>query len=127
MVTVYQDAFELKLRGYCCSQIIMELGLRKLNKENPDLIAAMAGLCDGFWRGKTCGIYSACLCLLYLADPAEADRFNAAAFSDWFEDAFEDTECEVLLDNNPMNKVEKCPVMLEAAFMKVSELMEWDD
>jgi hypothetical protein len=123
---VNEDAFELRLRGLCCSQIIMELGLRKLNKENPDLIAAMAGLCNGFWVGKTCGIYSACLCLLFLADPAEADRFNAAAFSEWFEDAFGSTDCEALLEGSPANKIEKCPMMLEAAFLKVSELLEWD-
>jgi hypothetical protein len=120
------DVFELKLKGYCCSQIIMEMGLRKLGKENPDLIAAAAGLCNGFWQGKTCGIYSACLCLLFLADPGEADRFNANAFSDWFEDAFGDTECDALLEHNPLNKAEKCPMMLEASFIKVSELLEWD-
>jgi hypothetical protein len=51
-----QDIFELKLHGYCCSQIIMELGLRKMEKENSDLIAAMAGLCNGLWQGKTCGL-----------------------------------------------------------------------
>lgn len=121
-----EEIFDLRLKGYCCSQIIMEMGLKRMDKENPDLIAAMAGLCNGFWVGKTCGIYSACLCLLYLADAEEASRYNAAAFSDWFEDAFESTECDELLDNNPMNKIEKCPVMLEASFEKVSELLEWD-
>lgn len=121
-----EDIFELKLQGYCCSQIIMEMGLRKMDKENPDLIAAMAGLCNGFWQGKTCGIYSAGLCLLYLADAEEADRFNAGAFSDWFEDSFGNTECTELLEHNPMNKVEKCPAMLEASFTKVSELLDWE-
>lgn len=121
-----QDIMEYKLKGYCCSQIIMAMGLARLGKENPDLIEAMAGLCNGFWRGKTCGIYSACICLLYLADTKEADRYNAAAFCDWFEDAFSDTECEALLENNPMNKIEKCPAMLDASFEKVSELLEWD-
>ncbi len=121
-----EEIFDLRLKGYCCSQIIMEMGLKRMDKENPDLIAAMAGLCNGFWVGKTCGIYSACLCLLYLADAEEASRFNAAAFSDWFEDGFGSTECDELLDNNPMNKIEKCPIMLEASFEKVSELLEWD-
>lgn len=121
-----EGLFELKLRGYCCSQIIMELGLRKLDKENPDLIAAMAGLCNGLWQGKVCGILSAAICLLYLADPAEADRFNGGAFSEWFEDAFGSTECEVLMEGNSMNKAEKCPAMLEASFMKVCELLDWE-
>lgn len=122
-----EDIFELKLKGYCCSQIIMELGLRKLGKENPDLIKAMAGLCNGLWMGKICGIFSAAICLLYLADPEEADRFNVAAFSEWFEDSFGSTECDALIEGNPLNKVEKCPVMLNASFLKISELLEWDD
>lgn len=122
-----QEIFELKLQGYCCSQILMELGLRKIGKENPDLITAMAGLCNGLWQGKVCGIYSAALCLLYLADPEEASRFNVGAFNDWFEDAFGSLECDVLMEDNPMNKVEKCPAMLEASYLKICDLMEWDD
>jgi hypothetical protein len=121
-----EEIFELKMQGYCCSQIIMEMGLRKLDKTNPDMITAMAGLCNGLWRGKTCGIYSAGLCLLYLADTEEADRFNAGAFSDWFEDAFGDTDCDTLMENNPLNKVERCPAMLDASFKKLSELLDWD-
>ena len=122
-----QEIFELKLQGYCCSQILMELGLRKLGKENPDLIASMAGLCNGLWQGKVCGIFSAALCLLYLANPEEAARFNVGAFTDWFEDAFGSLECDILIGDDPMNKVEKCPAMLEASFLKISELMDWDD
>ena len=121
-----EDLFELKLRGYCCSQIIMELGLRKLGKENPDLIKAMAGLCGGMRQGKTCGIVSAAICLLYLADSDEAAQDDAAGFWDWFEEAFGDTECDALLENNPLNKTEKCPAMLEASFKKVCEILDWD-
>lgn len=120
-----EDIFELKMKGYCCSQIIMELGLRKLEKENPDLIAAMAGLCNGLWMDKTCGIVSAAICLFYLVNPSEADRFNVSAFSEWFEDAFGSLDCGALLENNPLNRSEKCPAMLEASFQKISELLEW--
>ena len=121
-----QEIFELKLQGYCCSQIIMELGLRRLGKENPDLITAMAGLCNGIRLGKTCGIFSAAVCLLYLAAPNEADR-NIDILMDWFEDSFGHMGCDELLDDNLMNKIEKCPVMLESTFIKVSELVEWED
>lgn len=121
-----EDIFELRLKGYCCSQIIMELGLMKLGKENPDLIQAMAGLCNGFWQGKTCGIFSAVICLLYLVDPETAGRYNVMAFSEWFEDSYGSTECDVLLENNPLNKAEKCPSMLETSFLKVCELLDWE-
>lgn len=120
-----QDILELKLRGLCCSQIMMELGLRKLEKENPDLIAAMAALCNGFWQGKICGILSAALCLLYLAD-AETAGEHGEVLRDWFEDSFESQDCDALLLDNPMNKVEKCPMMLNATFLKVCELLDWE-
>lgn len=121
-----ETIFELKLQGYCCSQILMELGLRKLGKENPDLVAAMAGLCNGIWRGGTCGILSAAVCLLYLADPYEASQTYVRDLNEWFEDAFEVVDCDALLEGDPLNKVEKCPMMLGATFTKVAELLEWD-
>ena len=121
-----QEILDLKLKGYCCSQMIMEMGLRRLEKENEDLVAAMAGLCDGMWSGRVCGILSAGICLLYLADPKEASRNHVAELTDWFEDAFACTDCEELVEGNPLNKVEKCPMMLEATFQKIEELLEWD-
>ena len=46
---------DLRMKGYCCSQIVMQMGLDHLGKENPDLIATSAGRCDGMYSGKTCG------------------------------------------------------------------------
>jgi hypothetical protein len=39
-VTMDTRISELSRQGYCCSQIIMKLGLEKIEKENQDLIAA---------------------------------------------------------------------------------------
>jgi len=120
-----QDIMELKMRGCCCSQIIMELGLKNLEKKNPDLVAAMAGLCNGLWLGKTCGILSAAICLFYLADPEHAGKY-AGELCEWFEETFEHTDCDDLANDNPLIKVEKCPMMIEATFTKISELLDWD-
>ena len=121
-----QEIMELKLKGYCCSQIIMSLGLEKMGKQNPDLIAAMRGLCNGVWQGSICGILSAGVCLFHLAAPDDAAFQYAAELSEWFEDAFGNTGCDGLLAGNPLNKAEKCPMMIDATFTKISELMEWD-
>lgn len=121
-----EEILNLKLKGYCCSQMIMEMGLSRLEKENEDLVAAMAGLCDGMQSGRVCGILSAAICLLYLADPKEASRGLTEELTDWFEDSFGETDCEALIEGNPLNKVEKCPMMLEATFQKIEEMMEWD-
>lgn len=122
-----EEIFELKMQGYCCSQIIMGLGLRRLGKENPDMIKAMAGLCNGIRLGKFCGILSAAVSLFFLAESADQAQGHAEALTEWFEDSFGSSECSALLDNNPLNRAEKCPVMLDAAFRKACELLEWED
>ena len=121
-----QDILELKLKGYCCSQIIMALGLKKLGKENSDLIDSMAGLCNGIWRGDICGILSAGVCLLYLADKEEAAKHEANDLIDWFEGMFSCIKCDDLLEGNPLNKSEKCPVMLDATFNRICEVLDWE-
>ena len=117
--------FELRMKGYCCSQIIMELGLMQMEKENPDLIAAMAGLCNGLQEGKLCGTLSAACCLLYLADPEEAALRLNTELIDWFQDAFGSLDCEELLEGSSRNKMEKCPLIVENTYKKLEELLDW--
>lgn len=121
-----EKIFNYKLKGYCCSQIITAMGLEAMGKENPDYVQASAGLCFGLGRGRDCGIVAAAVCLMYLANPEDAHRGLADDFVDWFEATFDAMDCETLLDGNPLNKVEKCPMMLEASFTKLCELMDWE-
>lgn len=121
-----QELLEYKLKGYCCSQIITHWGLKQMGKENPDMVQASAGLCFGMNQGKNCGILSAGMCILHLADPEAADLENCRDFYDWFEETFGSIECDDLLEGNPLNKVEKCPMMIEASMTKLAELLEWD-
>ena len=121
-----QEIFDLKLKGYCCSQIIMQMGLARMEKVNEDLVAAMAGLCDGLWQGKVCGTLSAAICLLYLADPYESGKAHARDMYEWFEDAFGAVDCDDILEGKPLMKTQKCPMIVESAFTKIMELLEWD-
>jgi len=57
----------LAQKGYCCSQIILLLGLEAQGTENPALIRAISGLCHGIGgAGQTCGALSGAACLLGL-------------------------------------------------------------
>lgn len=118
--------FELKMNNYCCSQIVMAIGLEKLGIENAQLIEAMAGLCDGAKCGKMCGTASAAVCLMYLADAKTAQGGLAQEYLEWFEDSFGAMDCEELLSEGPMAKLEKCPMMVEATMVKLEELLEWE-
>lgn len=118
--------FTLKMQNYCCSQIVMAIGLEKLGMENPQLIEAMAGLCEGVKCGKICGTASAAVCLMYLADARSAQDGLVQEYLDWFEDSFDHLDCEELLRDDPMAKLEKCPMIVEATMVKLEELLEWD-
>ena len=49
---------------------------------------------------------------------------NAADLEDWFEDAFGDKICSNLMEGQPINKVEKCPVITEETIKYVFEILE---
>lgn len=119
------EIIELKLKGYCCSQIIMQMGLEKLGKNNEDLVKAMSGLCGGMATGKVCGCLSAAICLLFLVDGEDASMRGAREITDWFSETFGETDCDKLLEGKLSNKVELCPVLIENTFKKVEEIIEW--
>lgn len=121
-----QELLEYKLKGYCCSQIVIDMGLKRMGKENQDLVDAMGGVCFGMNQGKNCGILIAAMCLLHLVDPKEADMVYCRDFFDWFEDAFGAIDCDELLEGNPLNKVEKCPMMIQASMTELSEMLDWE-
>lgn len=121
-----EEIFMLKMNGYCCSQMVMKLGLDRLGIENMQLIDAMAGLCDGAKCGSICGAASAAACLMYLADAKAAEDGLVADYMDWFEESFGSLECSHLVGDDPGAKLEKCPVLVENTMYKLEELLEWD-
>jgi hypothetical protein len=118
--------FDLKLKGYCCSQIIMALGLADLERENDDLIAAMGAFCNGLDEGKLCGTLAAAAALLSVADARAAETERRAVLMDWFYDRFGGYDCDDILQGNDMNKLAICPGMIAETYEKLSELLEWE-
>ena len=112
--------FELSMQGYCCSQIIMILGLEEIKKDSPDLIAAMNGLCNGLQIGSLCGTLTAAVCFLSLQ---KADQSTIENFIDWFNYEYGSLGCDEILDGNPLNRWEKCPVIVEETFEKLKDLL----
>lgn len=121
-----EKIFNLKLKGYCCSQMVMEIGLENLGIENPQLINSMAGLCEGVKCGSICGAASAAICLMYLADAKSAESGLVQEYLDWFEDLFGTLNCNELIGDDPMAKLEKCPTIVEATMHMMEELLDWD-
>ena len=41
-----EKLFTLKMNGYCCSQIVMQIGLEQMGRENEDMVEALFNRCD---------------------------------------------------------------------------------
>ena len=116
----------LSAEGYCCSQIMVKMGLDALGDENPELLDAVAGLCNGMHLGLTCGILTGAACLLSLFDKQNAAATMIPKLVDWFEtrcEEFGDCSCEAILNDNPLHKLERCPMLMEETFEKCRELL----
>ena len=127
--------FQLATQGFCCSQIILILGLDDLGKENPDLIKAMHALCGGIGRsGKTCGALTGGVCLIGLnvgkGTPSELGHAKINLMindlMEWFEEVHGSLDCEGILDHSLDAGNEypvQCGNIVSATFSKVQEIL----
>lgn len=127
---------ELGLQGFCCSQILMILGLEAQGKTDPDLVRAVQGLCGGIgWSGDTCGSLTggACVLALYAGRglPEEAADWSLAAMlrdlTEWFADEYGTLyggiRCEEILAGLPSNKQARCPGIISGTWERVRDLL----
>jgi hypothetical protein len=115
--------FDMKIKGYCCSQIIMAMGLEDMGKENGELVAAMRGLCNGMEAGKACGTLSAVLCLIYLALPGRDADECREEFMCWFIDCFGGCDCDEITGGDPAKKLSICPSLVAGSYAKLYEVL----
>jgi len=128
---------ELSQQGFCCSQILVMLGLEAQGKADPDLVRAMGGLCGGIgYSGKNCGALTGAVCLLSMyvgrGAPEEHEvRFGRMMIDElvqWFDDdygtKYGSVDCNSILENDPMNRISRCPQLVYEAYEKVTEILE---
>lgn len=126
----------LSQQGFFCSQILVIMALEAQDKENRDLVRAMAGLAGGVgFCGKLCGTLTGGACVLGMyagkGDKGEQpdDRLNnmICEFADWFEGKYSamygGINCSDILDNDFQNRMARCPAIVLATLDKVSEIL----
>lgn len=122
-----EQVFRLAAEGYCCSQIMVRVGLEAKQKENPELLDAVAGLCNGVHRGMCCGILTGAACLLSLFDKKRAAAFMIPALAEWFEatcaESYNGITCDDIIEQDPMNRMNRCPKLMEETILKCRELL----
>ncbi|MBP2645491.1 MAG: GCAxxG family protein [Firmicutes bacterium] len=128
---------QLNLQGFHCSQILLILGLERQDKKNPDLIRAMTGLAGGLgFNHKICGALTGGACLLGLyAGRGELEEKESHLLNSmiqelilWFEERYGKTyggiECDNILNNDPWNRMLRCPQLVIETYSEVMELLE---
>ena len=123
--------FEGKLKGYCCSEIIMDMALEDMGWPEDGrrpLIRAMGAYCNGLHEGLTCGTLCAAKSVLWLAaeNSKVADSELGPEMMSWFEERFGSWNCADLLqeDFTPSNKALVCPIIVEDTYIKLRDMLE---
>jgi len=128
---------QLHMQGFHCSQIILLVGLEQQGKSNPDLVRAMNGLAGGLgFNGKNCGTLTAGACLLALyggrgeIEERENHHLNKMIqdLVEWFEETFAKEyggiDCKFIMNNDPWNRLTRCPEVVIKTYFKVKEILE---
>jgi len=123
--------------GYCCSQIMLLLGLEEMGRSNPDLVRSMAGLCHGMGDcAGPCGVLTGGVCLLALhagkgLDQEEADErlpLLLAELRDWFEQTaqseFGGISCNAIIGGEcGQPDPQRCGSLLSRTYARIREIL----
>jgi len=128
---------QLHAQGFHCSQIIVMLGLEQQGKNNSDIVRAMTGLAGGLgFSGKVCGALTGAVCLLGLyAGRGELEERENHILNTmiqelvvWFEERFGKDyggiDCHEILQDDPWNRLTRCPTLVTETYVKAKELLE---
>lgn len=127
---------ELSQQGFYCAQILLILALESEGKENPDLVRAMGGLNGGLGNsGGICGCLTGGACFLsYYAGKGEEDELAhpdgdamIQELTQWFREytaEYGSPDCKNILEGDSRNKIQRCPILMEAVLEKCMALLE---
>jgi hypothetical protein len=130
----YLDVIRLQKKGYCCSQIMILFMLEEKGRSNPDLVRAMAGLCNGVGdSGEICGVLTGGACLLSFCAAKGSDlevpdeRLPLLFFelADWFrkwtKTSYGGLKCDDILAKSPDKRA--CVALIVETCEKVQSLL----
>ena len=122
-----REIVRLSQEGYCCSQIMVQMGLDAMGDDNPQLLDAVKGLCGGLYSGMICGTLTGAACLLSLYDKEKAKSYMIPKLVEWFNETYTKLyggiRCDCIIDGNPMTRMERCPKIMEETFEKCRSLL----
>lgn len=134
---VIERIMELSGQGFCCSQILLQLGMDITGESNPMLLRAMGGLCGGVgYSGDVCGTLTGGCCLIaYFAGKGDAEEEADEEYADmlkelcdWFDEQYSEAygsrKCNDIIEGDPFNKPKRCPGLMENVYVKAVEILQ---
>jgi hypothetical protein len=119
--------YQLRQQGFCCTQIMIALGLEARGETNGQMVDTLAALCGGLHKGLLCGALSGAACLLYLFDKENATREMIPELVDWFEETYTPEyggiNCYDIVADDIRKKSEICPQLIELTYLKAKEIL----
>ncbi len=117
---------ELRQSGLCCAQAIMQLALECRGEEDPGLIRALGGLCNGMGQGLVCGALSGAACMLSYIDAKAARTEIIPRLTEWFKDEYgaNGINCDDILEGDHHNHIRICPSLIDNVYREAKELLE---
>lgn len=136
MIDELETIAELTQDGFCCSQVLIQMGLKAQRKENPDLVRAVQGLCGGMGSARdTCGSLTGAACLLGLfagrglttevASPNLGPMLDevTAWFTQEIGQRFGGICCADILAGDPANGPLRCPGIIVETWQKARDVL----
>lgn len=118
---------QLLREGRCCSSAIVELGLELTGQENPQLVQAVSGLCQGLRSGLICGALTGAVCMLNIVDPENANGEMVPELVEWFrsvcEEEYGGIDCRDIAGDNAVNRSARCPALIEKTYLQAKKLL----
>jgi hypothetical protein len=129
-----KEVKESSKRGNLCSQIVMDVGLRHLGLEKPEVVLSMGGLvgAQGL-MGATCGTLTAAACLIASASQGRIEQGRMYMLIQELEERFQEelvsqypgNHCDDILEAEPGKlPTEICPPIIAGAIRIALELLQ---
>lgn len=124
----YQSQAAYLAQTYCCTEALVRFGLWLKNEENPLLIKASSGLCNGMHSGFNCGALTGGCMLLSMFDRALAARVMIPELTEWFDSVYGieygSINCEDLRSGSPKATMVFCRPLICAMAEKCVEILK---
>jgi hypothetical protein len=125
---------QLKEQGFCCSQMLLLVGLGDQGKSDKDLVRAVSGLAAGLFSGEICGALTGGACLLGLfagrGTPDDPEDYRLCImvgelvewFSQEYGQLFGGIRCDDILGDDP-GACTRCGSIVLGTYAKARSLL----